>query len=786
MISTIILTAFHSFGIIIFLLGLQGIAFFPLTILYEIWKSKKLRSIPPFDGKISILIPAYNEEKTIRETIISVLKSDYPDIEIIAVNDGSNDGTEDAIRDFIDEKKIKYIKKANGGKASALNRGIDAASGEVVIFTDADSLFLPDTISKTARWFGDKSIDGVCGNDAPLNLSTPIPKFLAITTHISTGFVRRALSMINCLPIITGNLGAVRRSVLKEIGGFREIWGEDLEITFRLHRNKKRIMFDPESRVMAECPGDILSLWKQRIRWMRSYIRIVFLHRNLFLNMKYKPFSFYLPVNFLNMAIVPVLQLILTFIMPWAVFKKEIYFSNTVEIITYLGFMFFLFIAVYSIVLDRSYRDLIYLPYAMMLIIPFSYFYNFVAVYSWFKEFQQAEEKWEKIERRKVLVSGAEMWKTYLAGILILGTLSVSAYYSYDYLQGRRSTLNMTPVSIARDNLPALNLGISTHFDAWDDWRDAIKNVTGRPLSDRVKVVGVGAGRTEWTYFKWKGHEREWSNHQKGTGEDLLLTATRLFHKKGYRVAAIVDPYAPNYIKAHPEMAAIKFDGEKSREQISFTELVEGEYGVHLLDMIGYISRTYPVEIINITELTYYHYSYNEKDLRSYERFTGKKGWPRSFRGEIDRDDQSIWEWRSELMSRYIKKVADIVHKEGKELYIDVPVSWDDFTRNGKESGLDYRRILAYADKIIVWNYFDLENASLEISEDLSRYLTGNFPIDSFYVSIGLWGNRGHIDPAKLSNALYYTLKGGAPFIWVTPNSLVSDRHWESIMPYFK
>ena len=120
-------------------------------------------------------------------------------------------------------------------------QGIDAATGEAIIFTDADSLFLPNTISQIVRWFGSADIDAVCGNDAPLNPSTPIQKFLSITTHIGTGFVRRALSITGCLPIITGNLGAVRASVLKEIKGFKEIWGEDLEITFRLHKARKRL-----------------------------------------------------------------------------------------------------------------------------------------------------------------------------------------------------------------------------------------------------------------------------------------------------------------------------------------------------------------------------------------------------------------------------------------------------------------------------------------------------------------------------------------------------------------
>src|SRR2546426_11553543 len=154
----------------------------------------------------------------------------------------------------------------------ALNEGIAAATGEVVLYTDADSLFLRDTVAKTVRWFADPSIDAVCGNDMPLRARTGLQKLLAITTHIGTGYVRRALSIIGCLPIISGNLGAVRRRVLEEIGGFRPLWGEDLEITSRLHQHRKRVVFDPPPVLLAHCPPPLGALWEQGVRSVRRYL----------------------------------------------------------------------------------------------------------------------------------------------------------------------------------------------------------------------------------------------------------------------------------------------------------------------------------------------------------------------------------------------------------------------------------------------------------------------------------------------------------------------------------
>jgi len=209
---------FWSFGVVVFLLGVQGSLYFPLTIAYEIWKKRALRRLPPYRSRVSVVVPAYNEERTIRVAVETLLESDYPDLEVIVVDDGSQDGTADRILDLHQQGRIRLIRQQNAGKAMALNKGIAAATGEVVLYTDADSLFLRDTVAKTVRWFADPGIDAVCGNDMPLRARTGLQKLLALTTHIGTGYVRRALSVIGCLPIISGNLGAIRRRVLTESG----------------------------------------------------------------------------------------------------------------------------------------------------------------------------------------------------------------------------------------------------------------------------------------------------------------------------------------------------------------------------------------------------------------------------------------------------------------------------------------------------------------------------------------------------------------------------------------
>src|SRR6185503_412072 len=118
------------------------------------WKRAALRTLAasPFTGKVSVLVPAYNEEKTLRACVESLLASRYENLEIIVIDDGSTDGTGQSVDGLVDGVKVQYLRQVNGGKATALNRGAATATGEVILFTDADSIFLVDTVGNMVRW----------------------------------------------------------------------------------------------------------------------------------------------------------------------------------------------------------------------------------------------------------------------------------------------------------------------------------------------------------------------------------------------------------------------------------------------------------------------------------------------------------------------------------------------------------------------------------------------------------------------------------------------------------
>jgi cellulose synthase/poly-beta-1,6-N-acetylglucosamine synthase-like glycosyltransferase len=117
---------------------------------------------------------------------------------------------------------------------------------EILFFVDADGIFTHNTIREMLNAFTSEKIGAVCGNDAPINLDRIQTHLACIQTHVGTGFVRRALAVINCLPIVSGNIGAFRRSVIEKTGPFLEGFiGEDLELTWRIHKAGYQVNFAP-------------------------------------------------------------------------------------------------------------------------------------------------------------------------------------------------------------------------------------------------------------------------------------------------------------------------------------------------------------------------------------------------------------------------------------------------------------------------------------------------------------------------------------------------------------
>jgi hypothetical protein len=294
-----------------------------------------------------------------------------------------------------------------------------------------------------------------------------------------------------------------------------------------------------------------------------------------------------------------------------------------------------------------------------------------------------------------------------------------------------------------------------------------------------INMVALAAGRTEWAYFKWAGHTADQSGDVTDTGIDFLAEDSVTYGKFA-EVNAVIDVFAPNYITAHPDKAAINAVGQASPNLVSTAELVNGQFGQKLLDMVQYIAANYPnVDSLSITELSYRVDGYGSDDLALFKTDTGRTDWPRNSDGSINIDDPVIGNWRSAVIGEFLGRATAIAHQYGKQMYMDVSVSYGNLGLMTNNKGTNYNVMLQNADKIIVWDYFGEAGYPPTYSQDIAQYLA-QFGLDRVIQSVGLWGANGStVSAADFQSAIQAAQAGGMPNIWICPGSMLSDAHWQ-------
>jgi cellulose synthase/poly-beta-1,6-N-acetylglucosamine synthase-like glycosyltransferase len=264
-------------------IGLFLLSFYFLSILF-----KKEKKFPERElGKVSIIIPAYNEEKTIKQTIESALGLDYPKgkFEIIVIDDGSKDNTLKIASKFKGEN-IKVFTKENGGKASAINFGLKRANGEFVVTMDADTFVQPDALKKLIRCFDNPKVMSATPGML-VKKANGVLQWVQQIEYLMGIFLRKSFSSINSIHITPGAFSAYRKSFFDKYGGFQEgNITEDLEIALRIQSKNYVIANDPSAVVYTVAPKKFLSLMIQRRRWYSGLMKNLWNYRHLF-NKKY-------------------------------------------------------------------------------------------------------------------------------------------------------------------------------------------------------------------------------------------------------------------------------------------------------------------------------------------------------------------------------------------------------------------------------------------------------------------------------------------------------------------
>jgi cellulose synthase/poly-beta-1,6-N-acetylglucosamine synthase-like glycosyltransferase/peptidoglycan/xylan/chitin deacetylase (PgdA/CDA1 family) len=266
-----------------------GVARLLLLCGLAFWHRLFRHELPPAAGVpalVSVLIPAFNEEKVIASTIEGILASDHAELEVIVIDDGSHDRTAAVVAShFRQDPRVSVLSLPNGGKASALNAGLASARGEVVVALDADTHFNPDTISRLVRWFVDPEVGAVAGNAKVGNRVNIITRWQALEYIVAQNLERRALSALGVLTVVPGAVGAWRRSVLRELGGFpTDTLAEDQDLTIAIQTRGYRVRFDSEAIAWTEAPATVKGLARQRFRWAFGTLQCLWKYRRITFN----------------------------------------------------------------------------------------------------------------------------------------------------------------------------------------------------------------------------------------------------------------------------------------------------------------------------------------------------------------------------------------------------------------------------------------------------------------------------------------------------------------------
>lgn len=396
-------------GVPVLVFGLLKLLILPLSVWFELRAARRRRrDVPTLCDEwpsVSIIVPAFNEATVIGNCVRSIQLTGYGRYEVILVDDGSTDNTAELMRGFAAaDARIKVLTQDNAGKGAALNLGIRNATGEVLMFVDADGIFSRHTVEKMLRGFEDARIGAVCGDDRPVNLNRVQTRMLAFISHVGTGMVRRALTMIGCLPIVSGNIGAFPRKVVEEVGPFREdTVGEDLELTWRVHKAGYRVVFAPRALVYAESPSTIGALWRQRVRWARGLLQTMLIHKGMIGNLRHGQFGAYLLFNAITMVVLPVVQIVLLFDL---VFLLAVGYSplggDTWAVLGWLGIFVTLALTLCAVGMNRAWKDLRHI-WVFPLIPLYSVFTSFTMLAALSQEIRGKEARWNKLTRTGIV-----------------------------------------------------------------------------------------------------------------------------------------------------------------------------------------------------------------------------------------------------------------------------------------------------------------------------------------------------------------------------------------------
>ncbi len=319
---------------------LLGVYFSVFWVLVLINKDEKKVNGVEFP-EVTILIPVYNEEDSVKKTLDSCLKLSYPNnVRIIVIDDASTDRTPKILEKYLD--KIEVIRnKKNLGKAGALNVGLRKVKTMYIAVVDADSTVSRSSLKNAVAEFSKyDNLGAVICKMRPINFSRNFLERLQVIEYLMAGFIRNLTSQLSLLHVTPGVLSVYKINVLKKVGGFdKNNLTEDYEVAVRIRKSGYLIGFSERSLVYTRVPSTFKRFIAQRIRWSRGFIQTHKKHRDVFFNKKYGLFGLYqFPMNVAG----PILLYLASITITINIYKKAYEFLyklvNTPDLINLFDF----------------------------------------------------------------------------------------------------------------------------------------------------------------------------------------------------------------------------------------------------------------------------------------------------------------------------------------------------------------------------------------------------------------------------------------------------------------
>jgi cellulose synthase/poly-beta-1,6-N-acetylglucosamine synthase-like glycosyltransferase len=277
---------------------------------------------------VDILLPMYNEEKVIIETIRNLLEINYDRLTIIVVDDGSTDGSLSKVKEYFEgHLQLRLLQQPNKGKSVALNLAMSASKSEIVVTVDADTFVRNDAVRNIVRYFRDEQVAAVAGHikvGNRVNLLTEMQYF----EYVAIWDNDRAFSDgINGIIIVPGALAAYRRAAVNAVGGFKsEVVAEDTELTLRLLTGNYVLRNAKDAVAYTEAPDNLKMFYRQRVRWTTGLTHALMKHNKRLLTYPNKWTAFLiLPHTWLLRIIFPLLLPLADYYLLFAFFFQKHY-----------------------------------------------------------------------------------------------------------------------------------------------------------------------------------------------------------------------------------------------------------------------------------------------------------------------------------------------------------------------------------------------------------------------------------------------------------------------------